>query len=69
MVMATQPRVVAGGSTICTRSPVGSDADSSGADSIDALPGDVGDQLGQPPAPVKVGERQLLASPAGAASR
>src|SRR5690349_5161085 len=33
IVMATHPRVVAGGSTICTRSPVGSDADRSGADS------------------------------------
>ncbi len=30
MVIATQPAVVAGGMTICTRSPVGSDADSSG---------------------------------------
>ena len=30
MVMATQPAVVAGGSTICTRSPVGRDAESSG---------------------------------------
>src|SRR5215831_1461397 len=33
MVMATHPRVVAGGRTICTRSPDGSDADSNGADS------------------------------------
>src|SRR5437588_637558 len=33
MVMATHPSVVAGGSTICTRSPEGSAADSSGADS------------------------------------
>src|SRR5215470_8803142 len=33
MVMATHPSVVAGGRTICTRSPDGSDADSNGADS------------------------------------
>jgi len=31
MLIATDPGVVAGGSTICTRSPVGSDADRSGA--------------------------------------
>src|SRR5262249_41570252 len=31
MVMATHPSVVAGGRTICTRSPDGSDADSNGA--------------------------------------
>ncbi len=30
MAIATQPAVVAGGMTICTRSPVGSDADNSG---------------------------------------
>ena len=30
IAMATQPAVVAGGSTICTRSPVGKDAESSG---------------------------------------
>src|SRR6266436_6044428 len=33
MVMATHPMVVAGGRTICTRSPEGSEADRSGADS------------------------------------
>src|SRR5215472_14336396 len=33
MVMATHPRVVAGGNTICTRSPEGNDADSNGEDS------------------------------------
>jgi hypothetical protein len=30
MVIATQPVVVAGGMTICTRSPEGSDADNRG---------------------------------------
>src|SRR5215469_4738053 len=33
MVMATHPKVVAGGSTTCTRSPDGNDADSNGEDS------------------------------------
>src|SRR5256886_16849899 len=31
---------------------------------IDALSGHVGDELGEPPAPVEVGERHLLAAPA-----
>src|SRR5439155_887594 len=30
---------------------------------IDALAGDIGDELGEPPAPVEVGERRLLAAP------
>jgi hypothetical protein len=33
MVMATQPSVVAGGNTICIRSPPGNEADSNGQDS------------------------------------
>ena len=69
MVMATQPALVAGGMTIWTRSPVGSEADSSGRHSIDALLGGIGDQLRQALAPIEIRERQFFAAPARRVSR
>ena len=64
MVMATQPAVVAGGMTICTRSPVGRDADNSGASGVDPLLGGIGDQFRQSAAPIEIREWQGLAVPA-----
>ena len=57
MEIATQPAVVAGGMTICTRSPVGSDADSSGDVASMRCWVELATSFAKPAAPIEVGKR------------
>ena len=66
MAMATHPAVVAGGMTICTRSPPGKRCRQQRRARIDALLSGIGDQLRESQTPIEVRLRQRLASPAAA---
>ena len=69
IVIATVPGVVAGGSTIWTRSPARERGRQERDSLIDPLPGGVRDQLREPPAPVEVRKRQGSGAPSPAGSR
>ena len=64
--MATQPAVVAGGSTICTRSPLGRDADRSGEAASTRCWVEFATSFAKPAAPFEIGKRQGLAAPPAA---
>ena len=63
MVIATQPALVAGGSTIWMRSPRGERGGQERGFLIDALAGRVCDQFRQPLAPIEIRERHGFAAP------